>query len=245
VDLLGKGEQVAAWNSAGVTVGVVTNNADPDKLGRVRVKFPSVSDTEESEWARVLTPGGGSSKGMQFVPDVDDEVLVVFEHGDPRRPYILGAVWSDKQKPPFADYTQNGKSTSWSIGTPFGQSLAFRTGESKDKRQFVVQMRDKQTKLFLGEDKVELFAADQSPIQLKTGQASITLSANGDVTIKGTNITLEATKGVTINGVSVDVKAKAKATIEGTAGLDLKGSGPVKVESSAILELKGSMLKIN
>lgn len=245
VDLLRRGEQASAWTAAGVTVGVVTNNADPDRLGRVRVKFPSVSDTEESEWARVLTPGGGSSKGVQFVPDVNDEVLVVFEHGDPRRPYVLGAVWSDKQKPPFADYTKNGKSTSWSIGTPFGQSMAFRNGESKDKRQFVVQMKDGTTKLFLGEDKVELFAAAQSPIELKTGEASITLSGNGDVTIKGKNITLEATNGVAINGTKVDVKAKTKATVEGTGGLDLKGSGPVKVESTAILELKGSMLKIN
>jgi uncharacterized protein involved in type VI secretion and phage assembly len=245
VDLLGRADQAAAWSSVGVTVGVITNNEDPDKLGRVRVKFPSVSDSEESAWARVLTAGGGSSKGMQFVPDVNDEVLVIFEHGDPRRPYVLGAVWSDKQKPPFADYTKDGKSTSWSIGTPFGQSLAFRTGDAKDQRQFAVLMKDGKTKLLLGEDKVELFAGDQSPIELKTGQASITLSGNGDVTIKGANITLEATNGVTINGAKIDVKAKTTLKAEGSAALELKGGASAKVEASGILELKGSLLKIN
>jgi phage baseplate assembly protein gpV len=245
VDLLGRGDQAASWSSVGVTVGVITNNEDPDRLGRVRVKFPSVSDSEESAWARVLTAGGGSAKGMQFVPDVNDEVLVVFEHGDPRRPYVLGAVWSDKQKPPFADYTKDGKSTSWSIGTPFGQSLAFRTGDAKDQRQFAVLMRDGKTKLLLGEDKVELFAGDQSPIEVKTGQASITLSGNGDVTIKGTNITLEATNGVTINGAKIDVKAKTALKAEGTATLELKAGASAKVEASGILELKGSLLKIN
>jgi uncharacterized protein involved in type VI secretion and phage assembly len=245
VDLLGRGDQAAVWSAVGVTVGVVTNNDDPDKLGRVRVKFPSVSDSEESEWARVLTAGGGSSKGLQFVPDLHDEVLVVFEHGDPRRPYVLGAVWSDKQKPPFADYTKDGKSTSWSIGTPFGQSLAFRTGDAKDQRQFSVLMKDGKTKLLLGEDKIEIFAGDQSPIELKTGQASITLSGNGDVTIKGTNITLDATNGVAIKGTKVEVTAKTTAKVEGTATLELKGGASGKLEASGILELKGSMLKIN
>ncbi len=245
VDLLGRGDQAAVWSSVGVTVGIVTNNDDPDKLGRVRVKFPSVSDSEESEWARVLTAGGGSAKGLQFVPDLHDEVLVVFEHGDPRRPYVLGAVWSDKQKPPFADYTKDGKSTSWSIGTPFGQSLAFRTGEAKDERQFTVKMKDGKTRLLLGEDKVELFAGDQSPIELKTGEASITLSGNGDVIIKGTNITLEATNSVAIKGAKVEVTAKTSAKVEGSTTLELKGGASGKLEASGILELKGSLLKIN
>ncbi len=72
----------------GVTVGLVTNNKDPEGLGRVKVKFPWLSEKEESYWARVLTLMAGNDRGMYFLPEVDDEVLVAFEQGDMSFPYI-------------------------------------------------------------------------------------------------------------------------------------------------------------
>ena len=83
----------SAFGRIGLTIGIVTNNKDPDGLGRVRVKFPALSDQEESWWARVVTPGGGSNAGLMFMPQIDDEVLVGFEHGDLRRPFVLGGLW--------------------------------------------------------------------------------------------------------------------------------------------------------
>src|SRR5687768_7153196 len=83
----------------GVVIGIITNNKDPDKLGRVKVKFPWLSDTDESFWARTATPMAGNQRGMYFLPEVDDEVLVAFEHGDLRFPYIIGALWNGKDKP--------------------------------------------------------------------------------------------------------------------------------------------------
>ena len=62
----------------GVTVGVVTNNQDPDGLGRVKVRFPWLSDDDESFWARVVTPMAGNGRGLYLLPEVDDEVLVAF-----------------------------------------------------------------------------------------------------------------------------------------------------------------------
>ena len=84
----------------GVVVGVVTNNQDPEELGRVKVKFPWLSDADESDWARIATPMAGNEKGIYFLPEVDDEVLVVFEHGDLRFPYIIGALWNGQAPPP-------------------------------------------------------------------------------------------------------------------------------------------------
>ena len=84
----------------GMVIGIVTNNQDPDKLGRVKVRFPWLSDEDESQWARMLTPMAGDNRGMYFIPEVDDEVLVAFEQGDMRFPYILGALWNGEDKPP-------------------------------------------------------------------------------------------------------------------------------------------------
>jgi uncharacterized protein involved in type VI secretion and phage assembly len=84
----------------GVVVGVVTNNQDPDNLGKVKVKFPWLVENDESTWARVASPMAGANRGIIFIPEVDDEVLVAFDHGDVRAPYILGAVWNGTDKPP-------------------------------------------------------------------------------------------------------------------------------------------------
>ena len=84
----------------GVVVGLVTNNQDPDGQGRVKVKFPWLSDQDESHWARLAAPMAGQDRGAYFLPEVDDEVLLAFEHGDARFPYILGALWNGKDAPP-------------------------------------------------------------------------------------------------------------------------------------------------
>ena len=67
--------EAAARLVHGVVVGVVTNNEDPDDMGRVKVKLPWLSDKEESNWARIATPMAGKERGVYFLPEVDDEVL--------------------------------------------------------------------------------------------------------------------------------------------------------------------------
>ena len=95
------GEQGAgAGRYYGVVVGIVTNNQDPNNMARVRVKFPWLSDDNESWWARMAVPMAGSGRGSYFLPEVDDEVLVAFEHGDVRSPYIVGGLWNGKDSPP-------------------------------------------------------------------------------------------------------------------------------------------------
>jgi uncharacterized protein involved in type VI secretion and phage assembly len=84
----------------GVVVGIVTNNQDSGGMARVRVKFPWLSDDNESWWARIAVPMGGNGRGTYFLPEVDDEVLVAFEHGDVRSPYVIGALWNGKDAPP-------------------------------------------------------------------------------------------------------------------------------------------------
>ncbi len=103
VDLLGGGGPAAGdegrtWS--GLVVGIVTNNDDPEKLARVKVKFPSLTDDDESTWARVVAPGAGEERGFFSIPEVGDEVLVGFELGDKLRPVIVGNMWNRSIEPP-------------------------------------------------------------------------------------------------------------------------------------------------
>jgi len=84
----------------GVVMGIVTNNQDPSNMARVRVKFPWLSDDNESWWARLATPMAGAGRGSYFLPEVNDEVLIAFEHGDVRFPYVLGGLWNGQDAPP-------------------------------------------------------------------------------------------------------------------------------------------------
>ncbi len=83
-------------------VGIVTNNQDPLGLGRIRVKFPTLTNEHESNWARMVQIGAGLNRGFDCLPEIGDEVLVGFEHGDIHRPYIIGGVWNGLDKPPVS-----------------------------------------------------------------------------------------------------------------------------------------------
>src|SRR5262249_37613419 len=84
----------------GVVVGVVTDNQDPEGQGRVKVKFPWLSEDHASFWARLAIVGGGPERGVEFLPEINDEALVGFEMGDVHYPYILGGLWNGKDAPP-------------------------------------------------------------------------------------------------------------------------------------------------
>jgi phage protein D len=84
---------------AQLVVGVVTNNRDPDDMGRVRVQYPALGPDAESAWARVLTPSAGNARGLLMLPVVGEEVLVGFEHDDTTRPYVLGSLFGGVDKP--------------------------------------------------------------------------------------------------------------------------------------------------
>jgi phage protein D len=92
-------------------VGIVTDNKDPKGWGRVKVKFPTLTEEHSSNWARMVSIGASNHRGFDCLPEINDEVLVAFEHGDIHRPYVIGSVWNGKDVPPtpVTDSVQNGK----------------------------------------------------------------------------------------------------------------------------------------
>jgi uncharacterized protein involved in type VI secretion and phage assembly len=113
-------------------IGIVTDNKDPSKLGRVKVKFPVLSDQDTSWWSPIVMLGAGKNRGWFFIPEKDDEVLCIFEHGDLTRPLVIGALWNGKDKP--AD-KNDGKNERRVIKSRQGNKITF----DDDKMQVVIE----------------------------------------------------------------------------------------------------------
>lgn len=240
-----------------VLPAIVTNNKDPEKWGRVKVKLPQLADPLESDWLRVATVGGGKDRGFVAIPEVDDEVLVAFEYGDMRRGYVLGGLFNGVDKP-----TQRS----------FASSVA---GDGKvDKRVFTSRAKhhlvfsDKQ-----GDEHVQIQSGDEAldlKVDQKTGaivldagpgKSKVTIKKDGtmtvecqgkisiesktaDIEMKAVNVKIDAKQAVTVKG--------AQATLEGQATCTVKASGQTKVEGAqvsvsgqAMAEVKAAMVKIN
>src|ERR1041384_5002133 len=84
----------------GVVVGIVKSVDDPMGMGRLQLRFPWLSDDNTPAWARVATLMAGNDRGTWYMPEVDDEVLCAFEHGDTQHPFVIGFLWNGKDKPP-------------------------------------------------------------------------------------------------------------------------------------------------
>lgn len=89
----------------GVAAALVTNVSDPEGLGRIKLNFPWLDDEHETDWVRIATPMAGGGRGMHLIPEVNDEALVAFEHGDVRFPYVLGFLWNGQDATP-ADHVR-------------------------------------------------------------------------------------------------------------------------------------------
>jgi uncharacterized protein involved in type VI secretion and phage assembly len=194
----------------GVVVGVVTNNKDPDKMGRVKVKLPWLSDSEESDWARVASPMAGKSRGAFYLPEVDDEVLVAFEHGDARVPYVLGALWNGKDSPPVDN--ADGKNDKRVFYSRAGHKLVF----DDNAQQGQVLIKTKAGNQVLLDD---ASGGEKITIQDKTGNK---------IVLDSSAITIEAQMSLSIKATNIELKANGQMTVDGGSMLTLKG-GMVKI----------------
>jgi uncharacterized protein involved in type VI secretion and phage assembly len=201
----------------------VTNNQDPDGLGRVKVKLPWLSEEIESHWARVVTPMAGKGYGVYFLPEVDDEVLVAFEHGVMEFPYVLGALWNGKDTPPVSN--EDGKNNLRTIKSRNGHVITLDDTEGQEK----IIIRDKTGKNALVIDSAQNTLTIQVEGDLTlTTQGKITLkSGGGDLALEGRNISLQAQQ-------NCDIQANQSCTVQATAGMALKCVAGVNINNGAL-----------
>ncbi|MCB7134952.1 VgrG-related protein [Cellulosimicrobium marinum] len=242
---------------SGPVPGIVSGTKDPQNLGRVTVKLPVLDDGLVTRWARVVQPGAGAGRGMFVLPEVGDEVLVAFAEGDLDQPYVLGGLFSTKDKPPApggASAYVNG-----SDGSVTSRALTSRTGmyvqfvESPDAERLVVSDKDgKQTLVLVQKPQAGVEITSSGPVTVKADKAvEITAaqdvtctSTSGKVTVKGTQVALEGTSAIELKAPKVSVTADAQLVLKGaTATLD--GTGTAEVTSSGVTTVKGSLVKLN
>src|SRR5215210_7134238 len=175
----------------GVYPALVSDVRDPEGLGRVKLTLPWSPDTggERYEvWARVATLMGGNNRGSWFIPDVNDEVLVVFEGGDPRRPYCIGGLWNGSDSPPEA---MDG------AGRNNRKVLRSRNGVK-------ITLDDSD-----GQEKLILETPGGQKVTLKDGPGSVEIvdSSGNSVKLESSGITVEAAAKVTIKAGQAEVTA--------------------------------------
>lgn len=246
VDTLGPPPDDAGARVTGVVVGIVTNNKDPENMGRVKVKVPDLADTVESAWARVAMVGAGASRGVFFLPEINDEVLVTFEAGDTRRPLVLGGLYGGKTKSPLtSDQAVAASAVSKrQIVSRLGHTIELSDGDQPAEKHVQLKNADGQL-IRVGSDKVTVDSAGKPIEILGASGSSIKVDASGAVTIEGSKITLKSASGpVQVEGSQVTVKGSGPVSVESQATTTVKGS-MTSVSASGVLEVKGSMVKIN
>jgi uncharacterized protein involved in type VI secretion and phage assembly len=212
---LARAAQAERHRIHGVVVGIVTNNQDPDQMGRVKVRFPWRDDQDESFWARVATMMAGSGRGSFFLPEVDDEVLVAFDHGEIHHPYVVGALWNGQDTPP--ETNSDGKNNIRKIRSRSGHEIVLDdSGDQKTEKVTITSAAGHRIVLddASGQERIEI--AD------KTGSNTIVIDS-----VQG-SVTLQSQTKLTIKSPMIEIEADTTMTIKAGASLTLQG-GVVKI----------------
>jgi uncharacterized protein involved in type VI secretion and phage assembly len=250
-------------------IAIVKDNVDPDELGRVQVTFPTLQDEPASYWLRVASPNAGDLRGFYSLPEIGDEVLVLFMQGSQDVGVIIGGFWNGKHKPPTE--AKDGMPAASGVGGSLAENAPKDGSGSLDTndRRFwrsrsghLIVMDDSDGKesvqIWDGQHKLALvFDGSQGVIVLSNGTGAINIHATGDLTLESdANIKMKAGQAFELEagteakaeaGTTFDIKAGSDLTAEGTsnatfkAGVDAKVTGTnVTVEASAQLNCKGS-----
>ena len=186
----------------GIVIGLVIDLEDEENIGRVKVKYPHLED-QPSDWARLAAPMAGNNRGAFFRPEVGDEVLVAFEHGEPRRPYIIGALWSKVDLPPTDD--GNVRQNNWRfIKSRCGHIVLLDDTQGKEKIVFVDKDNLRKVVIDSANSKIQVIC-DQGDVEVKASKGDVKIEAI-NVSVKATaELKLEATGNVTIKGAMVNI----------------------------------------
>ncbi len=239
----------------GVVVGVVMDNKDPDNLGRVKVDFPWMADASadvsvtgsddraHSFWARIATLSAGKNRGSFFIPEVGDEVLVAFEHGDVNRPFVLGALWNNDDQPPET-MDSGGKNNVRSIRSRSGHVITLDDDSDNKKEKILIKSQGGH-QVTLDDD------GGKGKIEIKTaaGHAMTLDDAGGKLTVtdkSGNKMEFDANAGslaVETSG-NTDQKVGGDLTINVTGSATISAPSGVTIDSSSVKLGTGASLAL-
>ncbi|WP_375425720.1 VgrG-related protein [uncultured Friedmanniella sp.] len=233
---------------AGVVVGQVSDAADPEQAGRVRLTFPWLSPDYVSDWARTVQAGAGKDRGLQILPEVGDEVLVAFEQGDVNFPTVLGGLYNGVDTMPVGPVEVvdggNGQINRRSFVSREGHRLDLVDSGGHEGVQVVTG--DDQLKLVMDAKGTTITVHADGKVLIEGSQGVTIDSAGSAMELKGSKISLLATQGVSVDGGggAVDVKSGSQLTLTGVSA-KLEGSGTTEVKGGALCSVSAALVKIN
>jgi len=180
-DLFAPGAGADRGQVFGLLTGIVTDNTDPRKRGRIQVTIPALND-QARYWARLSTLMAGPEHGSFFLPATGDEVLVGFEQGDAGRPFVLGALWNGHDAQPDPN--------------PGDNDLLF----IKSRSGHLIRLNDKE-----GAEKVEIIDKAGSSVTLDSTEKQVTVHSAGKLRLEAKLIEIQADAALTIKGETVDI----------------------------------------
>jgi uncharacterized protein involved in type VI secretion and phage assembly len=191
----------------GVAPAKVINNIDLKGLGRVQVQLPWLPQIEP--WARVAVLSAGPNRGTWFIPQIDDEVLVAFHHGDVRKPYIIGSLWNNIDEPP-ADLPTDSV-TKRIIRTPVGHQVIW-----DDLTQSMEISTSTQQQIKLTPESITVSTTGDT--------AKLTMQTSGNVRLEAAvSLELKAPK-ITIDRVDVEIMGSMQVKVDGGAQCSVKAA---------------------
>jgi uncharacterized protein involved in type VI secretion and phage assembly len=235
-----------------VMTGIVSNNKGDggtksmEGAGQVKVKLPLLhGDADiESGWLRLASAGAGNDRGWYSLPEVNDEVLCVFEDGDLEHGYVIGGVYngSDKSpRPTSKAVASDGKVNQRLFRSRTGHEVVF--DDSSETPSVIIKTGAKKLSITLDDKNDKIVIDSDGDVEIKSVK-KMSLEATDDLSIKGKNVTIEGQ-------MNVDVKGGTKATLKATQ-VEVDGSGTAKVHGAqlqlagdAMAELKAGLVKIN
>ena len=250
-----------------VVVAVVVDNVDPDELGRIQVKFPTLPEEPLSFWIRQISPMAGKERGIYALPEIDDEVLVLFMQGSQDVGVIIGQFWNGEDIPPKeckdgmpkpAD-TDTGASWSTDTFTDGSKDLAAndrRFWKSRSGHLLVFDDTDGSETVQIWDNKHTLalvFDPNEERIVLSNSKGDIHIRTKNDLYLEAGNDikwmagnNIEGESGMdTTAGMNFTCKADLNATLEGGVGLTAKGGATATLEGGATATVKAGMVMIN
>lgn len=241
----------------GAVVGVVTQNTDQrspvQSRGRVCVRLPMRGEEGSGlQWARVAMPSSGKSWGHYFLPEVGDQVLVVFEGGCIEKPYIIGCIPRDNSC--LISQNANRGNTKKTIVSTAGSRLAFDDTKGQEsialftpKERHQLVLDDGKNEVRLGDEKLE------SAIEIKSASGNVTIRAKNKLALEvgKVRIILDGEKGsIRIEGAKLEAEADSVVEISSNGRLSISGvtgklaaSSSLQLESGGVVTTKGKMIK--
>jgi uncharacterized protein involved in type VI secretion and phage assembly len=215
-------------------IGIITDNKDPSKLGRVRLKIPVLSDKDSTYWCPIVMLGAGKNRGWFFIPEKDDEVLVMFEHGDLNRPLVVGALWNGKDKPPDKNPGGNPRRV---LKSRKGSKITF----DDDKQQLIIEDGCGKGKITFDSqaNKITIEALDgdvcfQSPNDEMTivAQGGIELNASKNIEIHAGDQILLGAQTINVKGGNVTISSSGQ--VNGNCGKAQAPTAPTTALNEAV-----------